>query len=89
MEKPFTKCAKRLLKNNKTDYKFNKLVKFIENTYKYAVMIFPKYSNEFIKKLYSQLALFTILAIKIYTKPTYRQIMDLLIIGQYIEIFRY
>ena len=33
LEKPFTKCAKRLLKNNKTDYKFNKLVKFIENAY--------------------------------------------------------
>ena len=78
MEKPFTKCAKRLLKNNKTDYKFNKLVKFIENAYNYAVMIFPKYSNDFSKKLYSQPALFTILAIKIYTKSTYRQVMDLL-----------
>ena len=78
LEKPFTKCAKRLLKNNKTDYKFNKLVKFIENAYNYAVMIFPKYSNDFSKKLYSQPALFTILAIKIYTKSTYRQVMDLL-----------
>ena len=44
----------------------------------YAVMIFPKYSNDFSKKLYSQPALFTILAIKIYTKSTYRQVMDLL-----------
>ena len=41
-------------------------------------MIFPKHSNDFSKKLYSQPALFTILAIKIYTKSTYRQVMDLL-----------
>ena len=36
LEKQFTKHAKRLLKNNKIEYNFNKLVKFIEKTYYYA-----------------------------------------------------
>ena len=87
LEKQFTKYAKRLLKNNKIETNFNKLVKFIEKTYHYASMVFTKYSNEFSKKLYTQPALFTILALKIYTKSTYRQIIDLLSLSDKIKSF--
>ena len=66
---------------------FNKLVKFIEKSYYYANTVFPRYSNGFSKKLYTQSALFTILAMKIYTKSTYRQIIDLLSLSDKIKSF--
>ena len=87
LEKQFINRAKRLLKSNEINSNFNKLVKFIEKTYYYANIVFPRYSNEFSKKLYSQPALFTILAMKIYTKSTYREIIDLISVSSEIKRF--
>ena len=70
------KCLKRILNKN-SELKENKLVKFIERTYYYVKIAINKYSNAFSNHLYSQHALFTILAMKIYTKSTYRDIMVL------------
>ena len=44
--------------------------------YSYAKIALNNYSCKYSKKLYSQPALFTIIALKIYLKMTYRQIMD-------------
>ncbi len=70
---------KKIFKNK------NKLLKFIENTFQYAKISLNKYSHEFSKHLYTQQALFTILAIKIYTKSTYREIIDLIEISDKIK----
>ena len=69
------KSLKRFLNKN-NELKENKLVNFIERTYYYVKIAINKYSNTFSNHLYSQHALFTILAIKIYTKSTYREIID-------------
>ena len=45
LEKQFTKHAKRLLKNNKIESNFNKLVKFIEKSYYSASTVFSRYSD--------------------------------------------
>jgi len=58
---------KRILNKN-SELKENKPVKFIEKTYYYVKIAINKYSNAFSNHLYSQHALFTILAMKIYTK---------------------
>lgn len=65
----------------------NKLVEFIENTFYYGKITLNNYSNEFSNQLYTQPALFTILAIKIYTKSTYREIIDFIKISNQIKKF--
>jgi hypothetical protein len=65
-------CLKRFLNKN-SKFKENKLVEFIERTYYYVKIAINKYSNAFSNHLYSQHTLFTILAMKIYTKSTYRE----------------
>jgi transposase len=70
---------KKILKNK------NKLIKFIKNTLNYAKITLNKYSNEHSKHLYTQPTLFTILAIKIYTKSTYRETIDLIEISDQIK----
>ena len=80
---------KRFLNKN-SELKKNKLVKFMERTYYYVKIAISKYSNTFSNHLYSQHALFTILAMKIYTKSTYREIIDFIdvsdIIKKYLRI---
>jgi transposase len=82
-------CLKSVLSKN-SELKENKLVKFIERTYYYVKIAINKYSNAFSNHLYSQHALFTILAMKIYTKSTYREIIDFIdvsdIIKKYLRI---
>jgi len=82
-------CLERFLNKN-SGLKENKLVKFIERTYYYVKIAISKYSNAFSNHLYSQHALFTILAMKIYTKSTYREIIDFIdvsdIIKKYLRI---
>ena len=77
-------CLKRFLNKN-NELKENKLVKFIERTYYYVKIAINKYSNTFSNHLYSQHALFTILAMKIYTKSTYREIIDFIEVSQRIK----
>ena len=83
------KSLKRFLNKN-NELKENKLVNFIERTYYYVKIAIKKYSNTFSNHLYSQHALFTILAINIYTKSTYREIIDFIevsdIIKKYLRI---
>jgi transposase len=67
---------KRLLKEKNSQLNKNKLLKFIENTFNYTKITLDKYSNDFSNRLYTQQALFTILAMKIYTKSTYREIIE-------------
>ena len=85
LEKKFKNFAQKIFKDNKNHINVNKLVKFIEYTYNYAKMVFNKYSSYFSKHLYTQPVLFTILAIKIYTKATYRQTTELLNISDKIQ----
>ena len=83
------KSLKRFLNKN-NELKENKLMKFIERTYYYVKIAIKKHSNVFSNHLYSQQALFTILAMKIYTKSTYREIIDFIdvsdIIKRYLRI---
>jgi transposase len=72
---------KKIIKNE------NKLLNFIENTFYYAEIILNKYSNNFSNHLYTQPALFTILAIKIYTKSTYRETKDFIDISDLLKKF--
>ena len=80
MDFGFKKQTKKFFKKYenacKTDNKHNELIKFIEYCYSYAKIALNNYSCKYSKKLYSQPALFTIIALKIYLKMTYRQIMD-------------
>jgi hypothetical protein len=93
LEKKFKNFAQKIFKDNKNPINMNKLVKFIEYTYNYAKMVFDKYSSYFSKHLYTQPVLFTLLAIKIYTKATYRQTTELLNISdkiqEYLKIKKY
>lgn len=78
LEKKFKSSTQKILKENNKHITTNNLLKFIEYTYKYAKITLNKYSNYFSNHLYTQPILFTILAIKIYTQSTYREITDLL-----------
>ena len=68
----FEKPAVKKIKEINKDIKPNKLLKFIKNTFKYSKIVLNKYSSNFSKHDFTQPALFTILAVKIYTKSTYR-----------------
>lgn len=54
----------------------NNLIKFIEHSYSYIKISLRLYSSKYSKKMYSQPALFTIIALKIYLKLTYHQIIE-------------
>lgn len=77
-ENPKEHFKKRILNNNNKKLNKNNLLSFTENTFKYAKKCLNKYSTVFSKHLYTQPALFSILGIKIYTKSTYRETMDLI-----------
>ena len=80
-EKP---TLKKINEINK-DIKPNKLLKFIKYVFKYSKIVLNKYSNHFSKHDFTQPALFTLLAVKIYTRSTYRQITDLLELSDKIQ----
>ena len=74
-EKPALKKIKEInkdIKPNKQDIKPNKLLKFIKYVFKYSKIVLNKYSSHFSKHDFTQPALFTLLAVKIYTRSTYR-----------------
>lgn len=73
----FEKPAVKKIKEINKDIKPNKLLKFIKYVFKYSKILLNKYSNRFSKHDFTQPALFTLLAVKIYTRSTYRQIIDL------------
>ena len=73
-KKQTKKFFKKYKNQCKSDIKSNKLVKFIEFTYSYSMIALNKYSSKYSKKLYSQPALFTIVALKIYLNMIYREI---------------
>ena len=54
------------------------LFKFIEFTFNTVKMVLNDYSSYYSNHIYTQPKLFTILAIKIYTNCTYRELTDLL-----------
>ena len=60
-------------------------LKFIKYVFKYSKIVLNKYSSHFSKHDFTQPALFTLLAVKIYTRSTYRQITDLLELSDTIQ----
>lgn len=54
----------------KSDYTENELIEFNEYTYSYAKITLDKYSSDYSKHTYTQQALFTIIALKIYLNMT-------------------
>lgn len=72
---------------SKKDLEENKLINFIIFTNNYAKRCLNKYSNYFSKHLYSQPILFTILALKIYLKLTYRKICFLIDLSDKLKRF--
>ena len=80
-EKPALKKNKEINK----EIKPNKLLKFIKYTFNYSKIVLNKYSSHFSKHDFTQPTLFTLLAVKIYTRSTYRQITDLLELSNEIQ----
>ena len=76
----FKKQAKKYFKKYENDFKSdyieNELIKFIEYAYSYSKITLDKYSSDYSKHTYTQHALFTIIALKIYLNMTYREISD-------------
>ncbi len=58
------KFFKKIKNKSKNCYKTNELIKLIEYTYSYAKLSLNKYSCHYLKQLYSQPALLTILVLK-------------------------
>ena len=81
----FEKPALKKIKEINKDIRPNKLLKFIKNVFKYSKIVLNKYSSHFSKHEFTQPALFTLLAVKIYTRSTYRQIIDLLELSNKIQ----
>ena len=81
----FEKPVLKKIKEINRDIKPNKLLEFIKNTFKYSKIVLNKYSSNFSKHDFTQPALFTLLAMKIYTKSTYREITDLLDLSDKIQ----
>ena len=75
---PVEDSVRKFLKDCKKDIKAVNLFKFIEVTFNTAKMVLNDYSSYFSNHIYTQPKLFTILAIKIYTHCTYRELTDLL-----------
>lgn len=65
-KKQTKKFFKKFEKTSKTEINSSNLIKFIENTYSYARISLNLYSSKYSKKMYSQPALFTIIALKAY-----------------------
>ena len=74
-KKQTKKFFKKFEKDSKIDINSNNLIKFIEQSYSYARIVLNLYSSKYSKKLYSQPALFTIIALKTYLNLTYREIV--------------
>ena len=74
----FEKPVLEKIKEINNEIKPNKLLKFIQYAFKYSKILLKKYSSIYSKHDFTQPGLFTLLAIKIYTRSTYRQITDLL-----------
>lgn len=70
----FKKRSKKYFKKYenyfKSDYTENELIEFNEYTYSYAKITLDKYSSDYSKHTYTQQALFTIIALKIYLNMT-------------------
>ena len=81
----FENPAVKKIKEINKDIKPNKLLKFIKYVFKYSKIVLNKYSNHFSKHDFTQPALFTLLAVKIYNRNTYRQIIDLLELSDKIQ----
>ena len=81
----FEKPALKKIKEINKDIRPNKLLKFIKYVFKYSKIVLNKYSSNFSKHDFTQPALFTLLAVKIYTRSTYRQIIDLLELSDKIQ----
>lgn len=65
-------------KRFKDDINGNMLLNFTESTYNYAIMTLSKYSCNYSNHKYTQPQLFTIFALKIYLKTTYRGVTEFL-----------
>ena len=83
----FEKPALKKIKEINKKIKPNKLLKFIKYVFKYSKIVLNKYSSHFSKHDFTQPALFTLLAVKIYARSTYRQITDLLELSDKIQKF--
>ncbi|MBQ2665474.1 hypothetical protein [Methanobrevibacter sp.] len=81
----FEKPALKKIKEINKDIRANNLLKFIKYLFKYSKIVLNKYSSNFSKHDITQPALFTLLAVKIYTWSTYRQIIDLLELSDKIQ----
>ena len=81
----FEKPAVRKIKEINKDIKPNKLLEFIKKAFKYSKIVLNKYSSNFSRHDFTQPASFTLLAVKIYTRSTYRQITDLLELSDKIQ----
>ncbi len=81
----FEKPALKKIKEINKDIRPNKLLKFIQYIFKYSKIVLNKYSSHFSKHDFTQPVLFTLLAVKIYTRTTYRQITDLLELSDKIQ----
>ena len=81
----FEKPALKKIKEINKDTRPNKLLKFIQYIFKYSKIVLNKYSSHFSKHDFTQPVLFTLLAVKIYTRTTYRQITDLLELSDKIQ----
>ena len=75
---PVENCVRKFLKDCKNNIKSVNLFKFIEVTFNTVKMVLNDYSSYYSNHIYTQPKLFAILAIKIYTNCTYRELTDLL-----------
>ena len=85
LEDPFLHRVKKLMKDPKSEFNKNKLRRFIIYTYDYAQLVLKEYSSKYSKKTYSNPTKFTILAMKIYLKLTYREICDVVDLSDSIQ----
>ena len=81
----FEKPALKKINEINKDIIPNKLLKFIKYVFKYSKIVLNKYSSHFSKYDFTQPALFRLLAVKIYTWSTYREIIDLLELSDKIQ----
>jgi len=82
-------CIEKSEKRLPSDLNENELINFIVYANKIAKKCLKKYSHYFSGHLYSQPTLFTILALKIYLKQTYRQISFIIDLSDKLKKFLY
>ena len=74
------------MKDPKSEFNKNKLGRFIIlHIWLYDQLVLKEYSSKYSKKTYSNPAKFTILAMKIYLKLTYREICDVVDLSDSIQ----